>query len=930
MSPSFSHAENWEPRPLTCPALILTLALALGIALSSWLHFPEATAAWRLVPLLVAASGACLLGAVFLFRAGREGACALVVLAGFAFAGAALPILFAHRFPPNHVSRLEAWGFDLERPLEVEGRVLTEPIQTPSGLEFDLGASHLAQAESADHNSPPGTGGVAEGRGGRSGSESLSRAVSGKIRVHLESLAGATDGSGGGPEGQQGAGVFSLHPGDAIRALTLLRRPRVYQNPGSFDFRKRAADMDDLYWEGSVSGAGEIHKLDTPSGLSGPSRWIWRARLRIRWSIDRLYPPWSPEGRDGAVLKAILLGDRTSLDSATIDHFRSSGLYHLLVIAGLHVGLIAALILGFLRLLRVNRTGRNVLLLLILLAYSLLVEQRAPTLRATLMIVAFIGADLLNRDHTALNSVGLAAIVLLLVRPVWLFESGFQLSFAAALLIVGLAGPLLRQSIEPYRRALAQLENVDLDVALNPRQAQFRLDLRALAGSLRRRFAYLERHPLAAERVLVWPLGAGLRLVEIAALSAVLQIGLLLPMVETFHRVTLAGIGLNSLALPLMALLLAIAIPTVALAAISPAWAFVPGKILAIVFKALFRLAELPHLPAWLSYRVPSPPLVVALGFALSLIALALCVGRSRAGALASTAAFGVFATLLATEPFAPGLPSGSLELTALDCGRGQASFVVFPGGSTALIGACSVPGEATSGLPARWDPGENIVAPYLWSRRVKNVDVLIAPGQNLDGIRAILEDFHVRELWLGPQPGGWDLTTIAAVAGGLRRGTSMRPIAAGEELRLGGTSLEITALYGGGSATERGEVLSFSIARGPDSALLAGTVSSAGSPQPDGSGRQYGGRVLIVDRPGLGAVARSDLLQRIAAEVAITSPGRTMREDSASRRELAGLDLKIPVLSTDVDGAVSVNMKDGSIEIRTFREGRIGGVHGR
>jgi beta-lactamase superfamily II metal-dependent hydrolase len=185
-----------------------------------------------------------------------------------------------------------------------------------------------------------------------------------------------------------------------------------------------------------------------------------------------------------------------------------------------------------------------------------------------------------------------------------------------------------------------------------------------------------------------------------------------------------------------------------------------------------------------------------------------------------------------------------------------------------------------------------------------------------------------VRELWLAPQSRGWDLSTIAAVAGGLRRGTSIRPIAAGEELRLGGTSLQIAGLYGSEAASDPGGVLSFGIARGPDSAFLAGTVS--GSQQLGESGRQYGGRALIVDRPGLVAAARSDLLQQIAAEAAIVSPGRTMREDSAARRDLSGLDVKIPTFETDADGAVTVTLRGGSIEIRTFRRERIGGIRGR
>jgi ComEC/Rec2-related protein len=912
LSSTFEHAGDADApevtRGITSPALFLALALALGIALSGSLDARTATLL-RALPLLIAAAAASLLGAALLVRAGRYAAAAAVVLAGFTLAGAALPVLFASRFPPNHVSRLEEWGFDLDRPVRVEGSILTEPISTPSGIEFDLGAARLLEPGPSPGVAPP------------------ARAVSGKIRVLVESFARTNSAS----EGQD---LFSLRPGDVISAGMLLRRPRVYQNPGSFDFRRRAADMEDLYWEGSVNGTGDIRRLASPSGFD-LGQTIWRVRRRVRRGIDRIYPPWSAEGRDGAVLKAILLGERSSLDSATVDHFRASGLYHLLVIAGLHVGLIAGLVLGFLRLIGLRRTWRNTLLLAILLGYSVLVEQRAPTLRATLMIVAFVLADLLNRDHAALNSVGLAALILLLARPAWLFESGFQLSFAAALLIVGLAGPLIRMSVEPYRRALAHLDNVDMDVALRPRLAQFRLDLRSLVSALRGRSAYLDRHPLAATRLLVWPLGAVLRLVEIAALSAVLQIGLLLPMVQTFHRVTLAGIGLNTLALPLMAVLLAIAIPTVALAAVAPSWAVVPARILAVVFKGLFRLAELPHLPAWLSYRVPSPPLAVAIGFALSLIVLALSIGRARALAIASAVAFAVCAFLLTTAPFAADLPSGSFELTALDCGRGQAGFVVLGGGATMLIGAGGVAAAGSSAPGARWDPGENIVAPYLWSRRVKSLDVLVATGRNLDGVTAILDDFHVRELWLAPQGREPDASALAAVTARCRqRGVNVRQLADGEVLQVESATVQVLGRYGNAASAEPGETLTLRIAEGGSSALFLGGVSSEARQSPADSAlpdpdADFRGELLIIDRPSLATAARSNLLASIGAQVAIDSPGPTVREDLESRRALSSLDLEIRVLETDTDGAVTATIEGGSIGIRTFRSGGRSGVGG-
>ena len=189
---------------------------------------------------------------------------------------------------------------------------------------------------------------------------------------------------------------------------------------------------------------------------------------------------------------------------------------------------------------------------------------------------------------------------------------------------------------------------MERDTALPPKLAQFRLDLRSLVSMLRHS-AFLNRHPTSVQRLVVWPLEGAFWIAGMVLFSAVLQIGLLLPMVEQFHRVTLAGVGLNALALPLMAVLLAVAIPTVLLAIVAPAAAVWPGKVLTIVFHALFAVAEWPHLPVWLSYRVPSPPWWVAFGFALTLIALAIAVPRRQSMVL--LAAFAVFALILMTAP---------------------------------------------------------------------------------------------------------------------------------------------------------------------------------------------------------------------------------------------------------------------------------------
>ncbi len=306
--------------------------------------------------------------------------------------------------------------------------------------------------------------------------------VTGKIRLRVQ---GSED-----RDASDGSGPLEIQFGDEIQTLVRLRRPHIYQNPGSFDFRRWMEDIEDIYWVGTVKNPRLVEKVGHPAGFHF-AEFAERARQRLLRGIDDLYPPWSAQGRYGAVLKAVLWGDRTALDSTTIDDFRKTGLYHLLVIAGLHVGLLTLLVEFLLRGLGCRRVTRSFIVLGFLVVYAFLVEQRAPTLRATLMIALYLVARILDRGHSPLNAIGGVALILLYLRPAWLFESGFQLSFAAALLIVGVAVPVLERTTEPYRRALRRLDDVLLDDHFSPRIAQARLDLRALIYALRRRVGFL-------------------------------------------------------------------------------------------------------------------------------------------------------------------------------------------------------------------------------------------------------------------------------------------------------------------------------------------------------------------------------------------------------------------------------------------------------
>ena len=92
-------------------------------------------------------------------------------------------------------------------------------------------------------------------------------------------------------------------------------------------------------------------------------------------------------------------------------------------------------------------------------------------------------------------------------------------------------------------------------------------------------------------------------------------------------------------------------------------------------------------------------------------------------------AALGLMTALIAIHPFPPRLPSGILEVTALDCGQGDSLFLVLPDKTTMLVDASGSRNRSTSegAFQGRlWDPGEDIVSPYLWSRGIKRIDIVV------------------------------------------------------------------------------------------------------------------------------------------------------------------------------------------------------------
>ncbi|MFC1467159.1 ComEC/Rec2 family competence protein [Verrucomicrobiota bacterium] len=174
-----------------------------------------------------------------------------------------------------------------------------------------------------------------------------------------------------------------------------------------------------------------------------------------------------PQAR--GLLQAMLLGCRAEVKGDLKEHFINSGTLHLFALSGLHVGIIALLLIAMLKAVGLTRPYWGLVLIPLLLVYVVLTGMRPSTLRAFIMAATYWGAPLIRRRPDAPLALALAALIVLLLNPVQVVDPGFVLSFGVVgLLIVAcgrfrywlvpedyeMKGRSVRRNLEFYGRSL--------------------------------------------------------------------------------------------------------------------------------------------------------------------------------------------------------------------------------------------------------------------------------------------------------------------------------------------------------------------------------------------------------------------------------------------------------------------------------------------
>ena len=697
-----------------------------------------------------------------------------------------------------------------------------------------------------------------------------------------------------------------LRYGQRVEMEARVRKPRNFGNPGAFDYVTYLARQD-IFWTASAA-AGTVR---TQPGRCGSALQAGVMALRTA-ALDRIARLYHGDAYQTGMMQAILIGQSYQLQRVWTEQYRATGTFHALVISGTHVAVLAGFLLLLLRLCFVPEAAALSATVLAAWLYALVTGWQAPCVRSAAGMTLFAIGRYFYREGRILNLLAAVAIGFLAFDPGQLFEPSFQLTFLAVAFIGAFAAPLLEATSGPLARGLAGLEDTGRDLHLEPRVAQFRVEMRLLAETVRLWTRLPER---AAAAAVALPARLLFFVWEIVLISAVVQIGLALPMVVYFHRVGASGLSANALVVPLMGLVV-----PVGFVAVFSGWPWagkLGGWLLAMSKAVVDWHARLE--PNW---RVPAPPLWVAVSLALALIAAASLRGKWRAAAAAGVA---MLVGVLLWHPFPPRVEPRQLEMTAIDVGQGDSILVAFPDRTLMVVDGGGIPAFGGRAPHSQMEIGEDVVAPYLWNRSVRQVDVLVmshAHDDHIGGLPALLADFHPRELWTGavPDSPAWKALRERAAAAGVR----VVPLAGPKRFAFGGAAIEVLAPppdYVPAKEPRNNDSLVMRVCYGRHAFLLSGDVERQVEWQMADAGALARCDVLKVPHHGSRTSTTEDLLNAVRPQVAVISAGA---DNSYGHPHAAVLERLaqhgVQVLRTDRDGLVAIRSDGQRLTVDTGR----------
>lgn len=492
--------------------------------------------------------------------------------------------------------------------------------------------------------------------------EGLWHSVSGKVKVSIFGVAR-------GEPRQRRDETLSYRYGNEVALEGIISLPKPATNPGQFDYRQ-------YLYEQNIYATFKVKSNDGHILIAERGTPVLKFCYRIRAKLKRLLEEYLTEDGWG-LMYAILLGERSGIEQDLKEYFIKTGTVHILAISGLHIGIVAFILCTVFNALRIPRKATLLLTIIILVIYAALTGANAPVMRSTIMISVFFAGILINREADILNSLGLAALLILLVKPNQIFEPGFQLSFLSVGSII-----YLMPRINPLLKRLGLNRYLSNAVSMS--------------------------------------------------ISAWLGI---LPLVSYyFNIVSPIALIANLIVVPLLGIVIASGISLLIVCFIlKPCLCIIFANTTSFLTLSLTKLASLFSFIPFAYFRVPKPSMfTICAYYALLLVVFEyrrLRLSKARLliiliGAINIFLLAGIFAKI-----------DNRLKVTFLDVGHGDCIFIEFPRKGTILIDG------------GRRDIGRNVIAPFLWNKGIRRIDIVVATHPEADhiaGLLYVLDNFDV------------------------------------------------------------------------------------------------------------------------------------------------------------------------------------------
>ncbi len=184
------------------------------------------------------------------------------------------------------------------------------------------------------------------------------------------------------------------------------------------------------------------------------------------------------------MLQAVLIGETANMERVWTEDFRRSGTYHALVISGIHVSVLACRITGAFALTPLSANSALAMTAVLAWVYAMVSGFTAPVVRAAAAFTLYLVARIFFRRVRPLNLLAAIAIAYLAWDPEQLFEASFQLSFLSLAAIAAFAVPFLEKTGAPLSFGTRDINTLSIDLHIDPRAAQLRVELRLAAETI--------------------------------------------------------------------------------------------------------------------------------------------------------------------------------------------------------------------------------------------------------------------------------------------------------------------------------------------------------------------------------------------------------------------------------------------------------------